>query len=219
MVKSLAIKIVSSAFCELCTIEVKMKHIFIINPKAGKGKAYNLIPDIQKEIRKINSNHSIECKIHITKGKDDAKRFCKKMCILNKGIETLRFYACGGDGTLNEVVNGVYGYENVEVGCIPTGTGNDFISNFPGRNFDNISAQISGKTVLIDLLGCKTDDDFRLGVNIVNTGFDCDVVKYMEEGRQKIKSLGGKSLYIYGVAQAFLDINYINMYSALTKAF
>lgn len=187
-----------------------MKHIFIINPKAGKGVAYShFMPRIIKELKLLENK--IDYKIHITTGKNDAKRFCKKMCMLKKGEEILRFYACGGDGTLNEVINGVYGYNNVEVACIPSGSGNDFVKNFDG-NFTDIKSQIDGQSVDIDLLGCKIDSGFVLGVNIVNTGIDCDVVKYMEAGKESaIKMLGGKGLYIYGAMRVFFDMKYIDV--------
>lgn len=188
-----------------------MKHIFIINPKAGKGEAYSrFMPSIIKEIK--NFKDKIEYKIHITTGKNDAKRFCKKLCMLRKNNEILRFYACGGDGTLNEVVNGVYGYNNVEVACIPSGSGNDFVKNFDNANFTDIKSQIEGKSINIDLLSCKIDSGSRLGVNIVNTGLDCDVVKYMESGKENaIKFLGGKGLYIYGAMRVFFDMKYIDV--------
>ena len=45
----------------------------------------------------------------------------------------MRIYACGGDGTLNEVVNGAAGFDNAAVTCVPKGTGNDFLKLFGPR--------------------------------------------------------------------------------------
>ena len=84
--------------------------------------------------------------------------------------ERLRFYACGGDGTLGEVVNGAAGQVNAEVGLIPIGTGNDFVRNFADAgDFFDIEAQVMGEARAIDLIKCND----RYGINVVNVGFDC----------------------------------------------
>ncbi len=49
----------------------------------------------------------------------------------------MRIYACGGDGTVNEVANGVYGHANAALGVIPIGSGNDLIRNFGGPKAGN----------------------------------------------------------------------------------
>lgn len=49
---------------------------------------------------------------------------------LEAGENEIRFYACGGDGTVNEVFGGTAGFADVGVGIIPIGTGNDFVKNF-----------------------------------------------------------------------------------------
>lgn len=73
----------------------------------------------------------------LTKKQGHATELAKKLCETG---EALRFYACGGDGTVNEVANGIIGYDNAAMTVIPVGTGNDFLKNFgddmekfPGR--------------------------------------------------------------------------------------
>lgn len=180
------------------------KHIFIINPVAGTGKAHSLfMPKILSELKK----YSIDYKFHITTGVLDAKRFVKRLCYFRKDEnQTLRFYACGGDGTLSEVVNGANNCKNIEIACIPAGSGNDFIRNFKNADFKNIEKQINANSQKIDLMKCTLDDKYSVeGVNIVNMGLDCQVVKYMEKVK-KTKIINGSMAYIYGALKAFFKI-------------
>ncbi len=182
-----------------------MKHIFIINPVAGTGKARDyFMPRIVEELERLDADY----KMHITTKAGDAIRFVKRLCSLRKDFsQTLRFYACGGDGTLNEVLNGAYGYANVEIACIPAGSGNDFIRNFGDEKaFRNIKAQLEGYAVSVDLIACNLDRHTRYyGINLVNTGLDCDVVEYMEEVK-RLRLLNGRMAYIYGAFRAFLSL-------------
>lgn len=181
-----------------------MKHIFIINPVAGTGKARDFfMPRILSELQ----HHTIEYKVHLTTKVGDAQRFVKKLCSFRKDLsQTLRFYACGGDGTLSEVVHGVMGYPNVEVACIPAGTGNDFVRNFNRLNFKDIRAQIEGKAVGVDAIEYQTDLGKKgRGINLLNMGIDTEAVKYMETVKQK-KLLRGTSAYIFGAACAFIQL-------------
>ena len=101
-----------------------MKHIFIINPTAGKGKA------AKKIIPVINSyckTHKLDAQLYVTKFSGDGMKYVEEIA---KRGEPVRFYSCGGDGTLYEVVNGAYKYPNAEVACLPLGSGNDFARLF-----------------------------------------------------------------------------------------
>lgn len=144
-----------------------MKHIFILNPAAGKNtKALSMIPDIQKICKKLEE----EFEIHISESGDGIINFVRHCC--EDGSEC-RFYAIGGDGTINHVVNGCIGFENASVGTVPLGTGNDFIKNFAidKKDFFDFEKQITGKTVKIDLI--KYNEKYC--INICNIGFDANV--------------------------------------------
>lgn len=146
-----------------------MKTIFIVNPKAGKKKNVDeLISKIRKESLEIDADFLI----YITKCEKDAEVFVKDYCLSNGPA---RFIACGGDGTLNEVLNGAFGCENAEIGVIPLGTGNDFCRNFESDNFKDVKAQINGKTIKCDVIRYQTDDKTRYCINMFNIGFDCNV--------------------------------------------
>lgn len=171
-----------------------MKHIFIINPKAGKKDISDFLA---KEIAKYLKAGEYE--IYRTKGILDARDYVKAYCESHRG-EFLRFYSCGGDGTLNEVANGVYGYQNVSFTCYPSGSGNDFIKYFGKReDFLNIPNLISGTDVTVDLL--STGDRFVL--NICNMGFDGDAALRMTKYR-RFPLVSGKMSYILGVLVSFL---------------
>ena len=79
-----------------------MKHIFVVNPNAGKGK--NKAMDyVSPKIKEICGKYNLEYEIYPTTGKGDGIRFVKERAASG---EEIRFYACGGDGTLYEIVNG-----------------------------------------------------------------------------------------------------------------
>jgi len=148
-----------------------MKHIFIVNPNSGQG-------DIQKKL--VYDLKKRELDFYLTKYPGDGEKYIKKMCAANPA-EKIRFYSCGGDGTLNEVVNGIFGFENVEAAAVPTGSGNDFIKNFgiPFENFKDIDKQLSGSAVTVDLIKYQEsakDSEVRYAANMFNIGFDCNVV-------------------------------------------
>lgn len=176
-----------------------MKHIFIMNPAAGKGKAGKVfLPKIIETAKRMG----IDYEIHRTISPGDAQHFVKSRCEARMGKEPediLRFYACGGDGTLNEVANGAYGQENIEVAMIPAGTGNDFPRSFGElKYFENIEGQILGEGKPVDIIRYETiipnhgfaseldsifesdpDPVIRYGINMFNIGLDCNAADMM----------------------------------------
>ncbi|HAQ40909.1 MAG TPA: lipid kinase, partial [Clostridiales bacterium] len=105
------------------------------------------------------------------------------------------FYACGGDGTLHEVVNAACGFNHVSVGVIPCGSGNDFIKNFDNAdNFHSIESQINGKSVNLDLI--KVMNEFA--VSVCNIGFDADAAFNMHKFK-KVPFVSGSGRYFLSV--------------------
>lgn len=90
--------------------------------------------------------------------------------------EQIRFYCCGGSGTLRNMLNGIDNFDNVELAFLPCGMTNDFLKNFnelePFRNIDNL---IFGKTIMVDYI--KTNHG--LALNTLSYGFDSNVVRAM----------------------------------------
>ena len=172
-----------------------MKHIFILNPAAGPKKAEEkILPRILEAVKAEN----VDYEIHRTMNVGDGENFVKSRCLAHPG-ESMRFYAVGGDGTLNEVANGAFGFPNAELAFIPAGTGNDFARVFSDpRDFQDIKRQLRGKAKLIDLI--RYDD--RVIVNMLNIGLDCAVASEVDLLKEKY-SLRGTFAYMVGVGVVF----------------
>ena len=144
-----------------------MRHIFVINPAAGKN-------DKEKQIREELSKYEgqFDFEIYVTKCRGDGCTFTRNYLETHDKSEIYRFYACGGDGSLHDVVNGAVGFPNAEVACYAAGSGNDFIKNFGnGPEFRDLPSLIKGKAKKIDVL--KVDNNYC--VNILSFGFDGEV--------------------------------------------
>ena len=97
-----------------------MRHLFIINPAAGKKET---TAQLEELLDRLSFPHAVA----YTEREGDARRFTEEAARLG---EPVRVYACGGDGTLNEVVNGAAGHDHMAVTNVPKGTGNDFLKIF-----------------------------------------------------------------------------------------
>jgi len=171
-----------------------MRYIFIINPKAGTQ-------DREQELRAAVAALPQKdlCEFYTTKGVGDAISYVRSWCNAHPG-EEVRFIACGGDGTVNEVFNGAACREGVCVTCWPVGSGNDFVKVFGGaEKFMDIEKLLTAPTRKLDLL--KVGD--RYSVNVVNFGFDTTVAITINKERDKTGH-GGKSAYTKGVITALL---------------
>ncbi len=168
-----------------------MKHIFIINPAAG---AVDAVEKIKKKIEKEASGYDYS--IYETKAPLDATEYIRFYCSTH--TEKVRFYACGGDGTLNEVVNGAAGFPNAEVGCIPSGSGNDFVKYYGAKEeFLDIVNNLEGTAETIDML--KLGDKYS--INVINFGFDGVVASTISKVKRK-PIIGGKNSYTSGIVYA-----------------
>ncbi len=177
-----------------------MKYYFVINPAAGSGSASTeLVPKIEKAF----SGSGMDYEIHITGSKEDARSF-----VLSRAQEgkECRFYACGGDGTINDVACAMVGFPNAQLGVIPCGSGNDFVRNFTGReNFLDIGRQINAHCIRIDLI--KYNDTYS--VNMLNIGMDCDIVA--EVNSMEAGMLKGPAAYLLGALKVLPKHKYYRM--------
>ena len=172
-----------------------MKHVFIINPNAGKYDSRQRIYDMADALRE---KHGLDVQCILTKKQGHATELARRLC--DSG-EELRFYACGGDGTVNEVANGVIGYDNAAMTVIPVDTGNDFLKNFGGAAplFADAENLWDGPQFPMDAI----DVNGRIALTIACSGIDArvaaDVHKYSES-----PLLDGKTSYIASLAVNFL---------------
>lgn len=173
-----------------------MKTIFVVNPMAGKkNNVEKLIERIKSAAEKLKA----DVEIYKTRAVGDATEFVKNFCAK---FGKARFIACGGDGTLGEVLNGAVECDGAQVGVMPFGTGNDFVKNFDG-DFDDVEAQIVSESEKCDVIKYTTSDaegKTRTGycANMFNIGFDCNVVDAMENIKKKT-IFSGPLAYFLGI--------------------
>jgi len=140
-----------------------VKHVFIINPIAGKKNASE---ELKAELAKLKDRLKLDIEVYLTRFPRHAEQLVKEIV---KTGEAVRLYACGGDGTLNEVLSGAYGCAHAEVGHIPCGSGNDMIRNFgTAEEFRNLEAMVLGDSKTIDLI----EANGRVVASICAAGLD-----------------------------------------------
>lgn len=144
-----------------------MKHLFIINPAAGK---YDKTGEFTQMIRALCGERGLDYEILVSRAAGDCTRIAGAAAAIG---EELRIYACGGDGTLNEVVNGVAGCSNVAVTHFPGGTGNDFIKIFSEpAAFSDLERLLDCETAEFDLIRCGEE---HYGLNVCSMGLDARI--------------------------------------------
>ena len=150
-----------------------MKHLFIINPAAGsrdRSEAY------RRQIERICGEKSLDYQIRISEAPGHCTEIARQAAQTG---EEYRIYACGGDGTLNEVVCGVAGYDNVAVTAYVGGSGNDFVKIFNETEpFKDLEQLLDCREATFDLVRCNED----VSLNICSVGLDArigtDVSRY-----------------------------------------
>ena len=156
-----------------------MKHLIIVNTHAGSGKDTAAIAE--------EAFKGLDYQIYETVDQRSAISFLKQYFKKNKE-ELTRVYACGGDGTLHEVVNGLVGVKNAELALYACGTGNDFAKVYGGKEkFNDFKKLAAWKAKPIDLTkleGSSLKDPWY-SINVINFGFDAIVGAKGNENKQK----------------------------------
>lgn len=170
-----------------------MKHIFIINPNAGSKAKDALIENI-KSVFKENEYY-LEITTRAKEATEIAKHYAKS------GLE-MCMYACGGDGTLHEVVNGIVGFKNVKLGVIPIGTGNDFVKSFKEQytkeEFLSIENYLEADEMSCDIMAIENE----YSMNTVSIGFDVGVAAGVNKYR-KLPFGGNTVPYVMSLVENF----------------
>ncbi len=207
-----------------------MKHLFIINPCAGKEDSTSAIT--QRVEAYASSHPDFDHQIYVTQSQGDATRWVSQWCNEHPGHEA-RFYACGGDGTLNEVVSGAIGRTSVQVSCYASGSGNDYIKYYGTlEDFNDLERLVNGTPHPVDVMkiiyppaasaannNADSGSPFitgggspRYSINICNFGFDAMVCKVGNDVRRK-PIIGGKHSYTTGIIRSIFTSrsNYVRM--------
>ncbi len=150
-----------------------MKHLFIINPAAGSRDRTETYREM---IRAACDSRGLDYRIAVSAAPGDCTRLAREA--VQTG-EEVRLYACGGDGTLNEVVSGAAGYPNASVSVFSSGSGNDFVKLFSDpKAFFDLERLLECDVAEFDLIQCNDD----LALNICSVGLDArigtDVASY-----------------------------------------
>jgi len=163
-----------------------LEHIFIINPAAGKSDKTRYYQDI---IESECGSRGLQYRIAVSRQAGDCTRIAREAAQTG---EEVHLYACGGDGTLNEVVAGAAGFPNAAVTSFAGGSGNDFVKIFddPGP-FRELSRLLDYEEAEFDLIDCNGD----YAVNICSVGLDArigtDVAAY-----KRLPGVTGSGAYI-----------------------
>lgn len=168
-----------------------MRHVFIINPKAGKRDQTARIYEMADRLRAV---HGLDCACMLTDRPGGATEMARRLA--EDGGE-LRVYACGGDGTVSEAANGLAGFPNAAMTCIPAGTGNDFLKNFGPdmEKFRDAENLWDGPVFPLDLIDCNG----RYCLTIACSGIDAQVAEGVHlYGRSPL--LNGRGSYLASVA-------------------
>ena len=150
-----------------------MKHLFIINPAAGSR---NRTDEYSQVIHKVCRARGLEYEVRVSTAPGECARIAREAAAEGQQI---RIYACGGDGTLNEVVAGATGYPNAAVTVYSGGSGNDFVKMFDEpKAFFDLNRLMDAEEVAFDLIQCNED----IALNICSVGLDArigtDVSRY-----------------------------------------
>ena len=163
-----------------------MKHLFIINPAAGK---YDKTGEFTQLIRDVCDKRGLNYEILVSRAPGDCTRIAQAAVASG---EELRIYACGGDGTLNEVANGAAGHENAAVTHFPGGTGNDFIKIFSEPDaFRSLERLLDAETAEFDLIRCG--DHYSL--NVCSVGLDARIGTSVSKYK-RLPLVSGSGAYI-----------------------
>lgn len=168
-------------------------HIFIINPEAGKKQG----PNLKGYIKRNYSNAIILLTQYSNHASELAQKYAAPDTIL---------YAVGGDGTLNEVVNGViasdYAMETM-IASVPFGSGNDFIKGLTDIKDPMLLLEKykRKKTKLIDV-GLINGKSF---VNISSVGFDAEIVLNAKKYKQ-LPLISAQLAYLISVFTTLLQL-------------
>lgn len=142
-----------------------MFHI-IVNPQGGKGKSLKALAKVEQILKSKN----VEYSVHKTEYAGHATEITRE---LSKTPDT-KIIMMGGDGSFNEILNGIENFDNVTLGIVPCGSGNDFVKK-SGHPMDIAKAMdiiLNGKEEYCDYI--QLDD--RRCLNVLGGGMDVDVL-------------------------------------------
>ena len=166
-----------------------MKHLFLVNPAAGKESPEQAAEAAARQLERITGE---ACEIQTSTQPGDLRALAEAA---GRSGQAYRLYACGGDGTLNEVVTGAAAHPNLAVTCLPMGSGNDFIKQFPHPEaFGEMAQYGDTREIAMDLMDCGG----KTAVNVCSVGFDARIGTQIDRYRH-LPLLSGPRAYLASV--------------------
>lgn len=145
----------------------------------------------------LEQKHGLDVSCMLTKSHGHATQLTRSIAETGDAV---RFYACGGDGTVNEVANGIAGFDNAAMTVIPIGTGNDFLKNFGPEmlpKFMDAENLWNGEVQQLDLIDCNG----KACLTIACSGIDARIAESVHDFSS---SISGKGAYLASVAVNFV---------------
>lgn len=181
---------------------------FIINPVAGKVDSSGII----ERLESLSAEHS-DVQLYFTEKPKHATKITST--ILRENTKSVFIIAVGGDGTLNEVVNGFDNKSNARLGVLPFGSGNDVCRFLYRRkkNFVDVVVNNSLSKVVefdvgtVELTDKNGEIHNKKFLNAVGIGFDA----YVAHLNQNEKRLTGVPSYLLAVSKALKKLTGIKM--------
>jgi diacylglycerol kinase (ATP) len=162
---------------------------FIVNPNAGKNRSKKYLSWLKREAGKRWYNFEIV----LTKRDESVIELAA-----DKAESFDILVACGGDGTVNQVVNGIEG-SGKTLAVLPLGTGNDFVRSLglPDSPEECLELIYFEKTVAVDLIRCEGDVEY-ICINTLGIGLD-GLANYHTKSFKRMK---GAIVYVVGAIKA-----------------
>ena len=170
----------------------------MLNPTAGKRDCTaELAPAIQAAAQRAGIPPE-KRKVVVTQYAGHARELAAEAAHTAQADgEPVRIWTAGGDGTFNEALTGVQGCSLAAVGCLPFGSGNDFLRTYGTREeFNDLDAQLAGSEVDIDLM----QTDLGLSATICAAGLDAQVAYGIPQFR-RIPFCGGEMAYALSIVK------------------
>ncbi|HET9015074.1 MAG TPA: diacylglycerol kinase family protein [Thermomicrobiaceae bacterium] len=176
----------------------------IVNPVAGHGRTRRRWPGVRERLAALG----FDIRVHETTGPDHATTIARDL-LLEGSRDIL---VVGGDGTVNEVVNGFFTdgapiAPDATLGVVPGGTGRDFCRSLGIRSLDDALASLAlGRVTRIDVgrITYQHGEDRidRYFVNVADVGLGAETAAYLNS--RSSKALGGFLAYLVGAARTML---------------
>lgn len=162
---------------------------FIVNETSRSGKGESL----WENVKRILEKKGIEYKSWITEYKGHAMELAREICSMED--DDIRLVVLGGDGTINEAINGMHNFEKVKFGIIPNGSGNDFGRGYglPNSAAECLKIILKSKnTDSIDIGKVTYDDGQKTKLFAISSGIGMDALVCKHVEKSKIKKILNK---------------------------